>query len=566
VNGAIYARKSNEQKGVTDEQKSVARQEDNARAYAHAHGWPIHEPSVFVDDGISGAQFAGRPGFVRLMNSLKPKPPFNVLIMSEISRLGREQIETAYALKQLSVAGVRCFSYLEDREILMESATDKFLLSAVNYAAEIEREKASQRVHDALLRKARAGHVATGAKFGYENIPTVDASGRHSHVERRINKDAATVIVRIFSLSRDGHGYKAIAKILNAEGALSPQSQGGRPRNWAASSVCEVLQSECYRGLMTWNKTRDRDKWGLNHVTARPQADWVSHRNPKLQIVSDELWNAVHARLATVREVYAGGDRANRPALAGPAKYLLSNLALCGSCGSGMWALSSGSGTGRIYRSYACASYHAGRGQCRNNTRIPLDLADGELIDALMKDVLDEQLVLCSVNAALATLRGDGVSGQLKAVEAELRKVEQEHARYVRAIGIAGERKVRGLLDALESSGQRVAELQAERDHVRTVRPFRAGDIARTRRELLDLAHHWRELLTEEDPQHTRPIIASLLEGRVTITPKRKYEWELSGRGTLFGLFAFSIHQQGARHPLASHPTGVNFRRIIRAA
>ena len=46
--------------------------------------------------------------------------------MSEVSRLGREQIETAYALKQLSVAGVRCFSYLEHRELLLETATDKF--------------------------------------------------------------------------------------------------------------------------------------------------------------------------------------------------------------------------------------------------------------------------------------------------------------------------------------------------------------------------------------------------------------------------------------------------------
>jgi hypothetical protein len=37
-------------------------------------------------------------------NALKPRAPFTVLIMSEVSRLGREQIETAYALKQLSVA------------------------------------------------------------------------------------------------------------------------------------------------------------------------------------------------------------------------------------------------------------------------------------------------------------------------------------------------------------------------------------------------------------------------------------------------------------------------------
>jgi DNA invertase Pin-like site-specific DNA recombinase len=72
-------------------------------------GWTVAPAHVYVDDGISGAEFAKRPGFLRLMNALKPKPPFQVLIMSEESRLGREQIETAYALKQLITAGVRVF-------------------------------------------------------------------------------------------------------------------------------------------------------------------------------------------------------------------------------------------------------------------------------------------------------------------------------------------------------------------------------------------------------------------------------------------------------------------------
>jgi DNA invertase Pin-like site-specific DNA recombinase len=74
-----------------------------------------------VDDGISGAEFANRPGFLRLMNALKPRPTFDVLVMSEESRLGREAIETAYALKQLVTAGVRVFFYLEDRERTLDS-------------------------------------------------------------------------------------------------------------------------------------------------------------------------------------------------------------------------------------------------------------------------------------------------------------------------------------------------------------------------------------------------------------------------------------------------------------
>ncbi len=142
---AIYARKSTEQNGVSDEEKSVTRQVDHSKAYAAKKGWTVAEEHIYVDDGISGAEFVKRPGFLRLMNALKPKPPFDVLIMSEEARLGREAIETAYTHKQLVTAGVRVFFYLEDRERVLESPTDKVMLSVTAFADELEREKARQR-------------------------------------------------------------------------------------------------------------------------------------------------------------------------------------------------------------------------------------------------------------------------------------------------------------------------------------------------------------------------------------------------------------------------------------
>jgi len=69
----------------------------------------VNESQVYVDDGISRAEFATRPGFLRLMNALEPRPGFGVLIMSEDSRLEREAIETSYALKQIITSGVRVF-------------------------------------------------------------------------------------------------------------------------------------------------------------------------------------------------------------------------------------------------------------------------------------------------------------------------------------------------------------------------------------------------------------------------------------------------------------------------
>jgi DNA invertase Pin-like site-specific DNA recombinase len=92
---AIYVGKSTDQNGVADEDKSITRQIEHARAYAARKGWLVDDDYVYIDDGISGAEFVKRAGFIRLMNTLSPRPPFQVLIMSEESLLGREPIETA---------------------------------------------------------------------------------------------------------------------------------------------------------------------------------------------------------------------------------------------------------------------------------------------------------------------------------------------------------------------------------------------------------------------------------------------------------------------------------------
>ena len=205
---AIYARKSTEQAGVSDEQRSVARQIEHATAYARQRGWTVADGYVFVDDGISGAEFATRPGFMRLMSALKPRPPFDVLVMSEQSRLGRESIETAYALKQLIASGVRVFVYLEDREVSLDSPTEKIMLSLAAFADELERERSRQRTDDALARKARAGLVTGGRVFGYRNERTPTG------VRHVIDSDEAAIIRDIFSMTAAGHGLTAIAKTL----------------------------------------------------------------------------------------------------------------------------------------------------------------------------------------------------------------------------------------------------------------------------------------------------------------------------------------------------------------
>jgi site-specific DNA recombinase len=338
MNAAVYARKSNDQAERDDADKSVTRQIAHAKAFAAKQGWTVDDAHVYADDGISGVHFDSRPGYVRLLNALKPRAPFEVLIVSELSRIGREQFETGYAMKQLSQAGVKIFSYLDDREVLLDSPTDKFMLAAVNFAAEIERDKARQRVTDAMTRKARAGHMCGGHLFAYRNRAVLGPDGRRSHVEREIVEEEADVVRRIFRLCAEGFGVKGIAKLLNTDGIPSPRPKLGRPNAWAPSSVRSALHNDLYRGILTWNRRKESNSWGQRERQIRAEADWIRVDVPQLRIVTTDEWDAAHKRLQNSAAIYirhTDGRMWGRPPSDIASKYLLSGTGVCASSTTG---------------------------------------------------------------------------------------------------------------------------------------------------------------------------------------------------------------------------------------
>jgi site-specific DNA recombinase len=551
MHAAIYARKSSEQTGVADDQKSVARQVEHAKSFAAGKGWEVREDLVFVDDGISGAEFAGRPGFVRLMNALKPRPTFQVLVMSEESRLGREQIEVSYALKQLVTAGVRVFSYLTDTERTLNSPIEKAMLALQTMADEMEREKARQRTGDAMVRKARAGHVTGGCCFGYRNVEVVGADGRRSHVERTVDAQQAAVISRIFRLCADGYGMKAIAKILNDDGALSPRAQRGRSHTWAPASVREVLFRPSYRGEIVWNATKKRDRWGQQHQTARPESEWIRVDAPHLRIVEEGLWTAAHARLATARAIYlngTGGRPFGRPAMGNPSPYLLTNLAACDVCGSGFRVRTRDHGATRA-KFYGCSGYHErGRAVCTMRHELPMSEGDAIVLEALLDDVLDPSIVDDAIEVAVSTVEGVdvGVGERLARLDRDLRQVDDERDRLVAAIAAGG--TLSGLVGALREREERRAALASQRAALVSQRRGQAADGARLRAGLRGLAEEWRQVLAG-DPECARPVVSQLLDGRVVFARLDDGRWRMTGKGTLAGLFTRETLPAGMASP-----------------
>src|SRR5690242_3628088 len=103
LRAAIYARKSTAQEDRDPDNKSVVTQVKEAREFIQKQGWSLAEEHIFQDDGISGAEFENRPEFLRLLASLpkKGKPPFDVVVMRDPTRLGRDARRNGYFLADI---------------------------------------------------------------------------------------------------------------------------------------------------------------------------------------------------------------------------------------------------------------------------------------------------------------------------------------------------------------------------------------------------------------------------------------------------------------------------------
>lgn len=561
---AIYARKSTEQKGVDDEQKSVARQVEHARAFAGRQGWDVDEACIFVDDGISGAEFANRPGLVRLMNVVddgrkRRRPAFQILIVSDLDRVGREQLETGYVLKQLSIGGVRVFTYLDEREILLDSPTATFLMQAQSFGASLEREKARQRTHDAMIRKARAGHVTGGRVFGYDNVDVMtdelDASGRakRSHVARRINEAEAAIVRRIFQLCAEGYGKARTARTLNEEGAPAPRAQRRRPMGWCASSVYEILYRPLYRGEIVWNQTRKRDTWGAHHQHARAKTEHLHVPAPGLRIVSDDLWTAAHARLEESRALYlrsTKGQLWGRPLNAVEAKYLLSGLAECGTCHGTLEVRSRTHGRRRAYF-YQCSTHRRkGPAICRG-VDVPMARADAAILDVFEADILSPSRLQRAMARAIAgtpapaerAIRHVSLGGRLTAIESELRRLTDDVAS-----GAGDFRAVREAIAVREAERARI-----DRELARTAADSRPANPDAIARVLERMQADWRGLLRKH-PAQARQMLRKLLQGRLVFAAEEQHEqpgYRVRGTASVEPLLNVVLNGAGAQ-PVAS--------------
>ena len=171
VKAASYSRLSRED-GDKMESDSIRNQKDLIADYAAQRG--IRIVSEYTDDGYSGTNF-DRPNFQRMMEDVKKKK-INCIIVKDLSRLGRNYIETGrYLEKIFPFLGVRFIAINDHYDSADESGdADQIVIPFKNLINDAYCRDISIKIRSQLDVKRKNGKfIAASPLTGISKTPMI---------------------------------------------------------------------------------------------------------------------------------------------------------------------------------------------------------------------------------------------------------------------------------------------------------------------------------------------------------------------------------------------------------
>lgn len=421
---AIYGRYSTDQQRAA----SIEDQFRNCRRRADSENWSIIE--TYADEAMSGAD-SNRPQYQAMLAAASSKA-FDVLIVDDLSRLSRDQVESERVIRRLEFLGIRIIAVSDGYDSDTKAATRKIQRGVKNLINEMRLDELREQVHRGLTGQAMKRYWCGGRPYGYRLKPILDTSQSDAYgnparigTVLEVDGEQAKVVVEIFESYGQGTSYFTIARSLNERGIASPGSTWKRAvrrcNGWMASAVRVILRNPLYTGHVRWNVSqfvRDPDS-GKHKRRRRAKEEWVSHHDESLRIVSDELFSRVRERM----ETFAKSDK--RLKSGGKAKFLLSGLMYCEACGANYVM-------GDAYK-YVCSSYLNGRA-CSNAIRVRRDTAESVILGGVTRQLRDPgrvTLMVAEMQKHLSQLfkeravRSQEVPQELKELEARIERLRR---------------------------------------------------------------------------------------------------------------------------------------------
>ena len=378
---------------------------------------------IYEDAGKSGKSIEGRPAFKKMLSDIKNGLEIDYILVYKLSRFGRNAADILNSLEFVQSYGINLICIEEG--IDSSQTSGKLLISVLSAVAEIERENIIEQTMNGRREKARQGGWNGGfAPYGYylkDNQLLIEET----------EAEAIRIIFDKFANSDIGLG--GVAKYLNLQGIKKIPRQNGTLETWSSHFIRLILDNPVYCGKIAYGRrTREKVKGTKNEYKQVHAEDYILEDGQHEGIISEELWQKVHAkRMATgiKQPSKIGKDRS----------HLLTGILKCPLCGSSMYtnkhAWTNKDGTYKEVYYYICGRNKQERGH-HCDYKASLRKTDIEpLVIEAVKELVSDKYFAKEIEKRIGVQTDTtAIDKELANYESKLKEVDLNKARLEREI------------------------------------------------------------------------------------------------------------------------------------
>lgn len=478
------------------------------RDRAVALGWPMERIHVIdSDQGVSGAQAAGRDGFQQLVTEVAMGHA-GIVLGLEVSRLARNNADWHRLLELAALS----HTLICDEDGVYDPAhfNDRLLLGLKGTMSEAELHVLKSRLQGGILNKARRGELEialpVGLVYGLDGRVCLDP-------DRQIQD----TVRLLFDTFRETGSACAVMRRMRAQHILFPRriarGIGKGEVLWGEldhSRVLEVLHNPRYAGAFVYGRRRTsynadlkqvqlllkRDDWQVLIRDAHPgYISWDEFERNELTLQSNAVGFSTNLRGGAPREGIA----------------LLQGRVLCGRCGARM-RVRYDAREGQQRPFYCC-----NEGTVRRAESKMCQWVRGTDIDAAISALLLQTVAPAAIEVALAVQ--DEIAQRIEQAGA-LRQAQLQRCRYEAELARRRYVKVdpdnRLVADALEAEwNERLRQLDAmQREHERQQQADQTLLDEPARQRVADLAQDFPRVWVDRrtSPMQRKKMLALMIE------------------------------------------------------
>ena len=398
----------------TDEEDQLNSLETQMQYYsskiAENPNWTL--VGIYADEGITGTRTDKREQFMKLMRDCQ-KGKVDYIMTKSTTRFARNTVDSLTWIRKLRAIGIGV--YFEEQNLDSSKVENETLIGFFSVMAQSESESISGNVKWGIQKRMRNGTYAVrfdmlGYRKGEDGQPY-------------IVPEEAEIVKMMFNRFLDGATMGQLKDFLESKNVLTRQGK----TEWSMSVIRKMLSNEKYVGDVMYQKTYCSDCISKKVKVNRGEVTRYLVSNNHTPIIDRDTFNLVQAELSKRTSKNKKMDSAITEQGKYSGKFALSELLICGSCGS-YYRRRAKVADGKTTQYWRCINrLEHGKKYCKDSAGIEEQMLQETICRCLSKMLEDSKEVYSLIQSNLTyAVSGNSAALDVHLIETQMKQVKQD--------------------------------------------------------------------------------------------------------------------------------------------